>query len=1292
MPYTAIRSEGNLIPLDLLDRIVREEVPGQKAADFGLPKGARLGDEIARAWSDAQDYWHVFRRRAAELPPQETGTSLTRERWMARLLNDLFAYDLSYQAAGVVIEGRNYPISHRAGQGEESPPVHIEGLRVDLDHRPESGYRRLSPQALVQDYLNRSEKHLWGIVTNGLCLRLLRDTSRTSRPTYLEFDLESTLDGNRFTEFAVFYRLCHRTRLPRTAEDAHQCLLEQYFQLSIDEGGRVRDRLRDGVEAALKILGTGLLRHPTNEALRGKISPGQLTPARLHRQLLRLVYRLLFLMVAEERRMIVPEWDSSGTGIPACAQDRQRVYDDFYSIARLRELTEHPIEASTYSDLWLGLQRTFALFANGGNGNPLGIPPLNGDLLSSIPDHDDLRDTRLHNHDLLLAMRHMALFREAGVRQRINYAELNVEELGSVYESLLDFQPVIEQREEGACFELNPGTERKSTGSYYTRPELVRELIESALVPVMDERLAKAKTRDEKEKAILGMSVCDPACGSGHFLLAAARRLGRELAKARTGEQEPTPKEFHLAVRDIISHCIYGVDLNPLAVDLCKLALWLEGHWTGKPLSFLDHRIRCGNSLVGVFDLSTLKEGIPDEAYKPVTGDDKTVVAALKKRNKKQRTSQQQSLTFDSRILDDLGPYAEQFRKLDAVTEETPADVKRKAELYGVARSAGNWWRNWTAANLWTAAFFLPMTEGGERLVPTHDDLLDYLQRATGKPQMIAAANALAVERGFFHWPLEFPEVLTRGGFHVVLGNPPWERIKLQEEEFFAVREPEIARAPNKAARQRLIDQLPRTRPELAAEFAAAKHAAEAGSRFVRTGERFPLTAVGDVNTYALFAELARKLINQHGSAGVLIPTGIATDDTCKQFFSDLNERRALSRLYDFENREAIFPAVHRSYKFCLLTVTGKRVKEAEFAFFCTRTEHLRDQERRFSLAPDDLALLNPNTRTCPVFRTRTDADLTKEIYRRVPVLVNEATGENPWGVKFLAMFHMSNDSGLFSTEPGEGLVPLYEGKMVQAFDHRAASVITNTANIKRPGQAVPTEKHQYDDWHYAPKPQYWVEGEAVRNSLPTKYQQRWFIGFKSVTSPTNERTFIATLLPFSGVANSMPLILTDQEPVLVCCLLGNLNALVFDYVAKQKVGGVNLNFFIIEQLPLLPPGSYSKTARQVIADRALELLYTARDLTAFARDMGHQGEPFRWDEDRRALLRAELDAYYALLYGLTRHELRYILDPKDVYGPDFPGETFRVLKEKEEKQFGEYRTRRLVLEAYDRLAPTFGQ
>jgi len=598
--YVGIRSEGGLIPYDVLDKIATEESGlGQQPKDFELPAGRRLTDEIARAWSDAQDYWHIFQRRTASLPESETGTTLTRK-WINDLLSEqLLGYELTYQPSGAVISGKNYPISHRAGAGEESPPVQIEGFRTDLDRRPEG--RRLSPQALVQEYLNNSDGHLWGIVTNGFLLRLLRDTSRTSRPSYLEFDLQSILDGNRFNEFALFYRVCHRTRLPRTAEDSTSCWLEKYFQLSIEQGGRVRDKLRDGVEDALKTLGTGFLRHPKNEVLRERVKAGTLTAAEFHRQLLRLVYRLLFLMVAEERRMIVPESPE--------ADRRQSLYDRYYSVGRLRSLAEKAIEQSTFGDLWIGLQQTFALFEDG-DSNPLGIPPLNGDLFSAVAVKD-LQGTHLYNNVLLAAMGRLSLFEDHRVRQRVNYGALDVEELGSVYESLLDFQPVFTEQPEGMIFELHTGSERKSTGSYYTRPELVRELIESALVPVMSDRLAGAKDsvptkeKEKKQQAILSMSVCDPACGSGHFLLAAARRLGRELAKVRTGEEEPTPKEFHLAVRDVIAHCIYGVDENPLAVDLCKLALWLEGHWTGKPLSFLDNRIKCGNSLIGVRDIGS---------------------------------------------------------------------------------------------------------------------------------------------------------------------------------------------------------------------------------------------------------------------------------------------------------------------------------------------------------------------------------------------------------------------------------------------------------------------------------------------------------------------------------------------------------------------------------------------------------------------------------------------------------------------------------------------------------------
>jgi hypothetical protein len=1298
MKYTAIRSEGGLIPYDLLEQIANEQVPGQKPADFGLPRDRRLSDEIQRVWNDAQDFWDVFRRRMASPSERDPyGTTETRERWLYPLLNDsrTFGYDLKLQPSAITRNGASFPISHLAGDSQEAPPVHIEGFNVDLDRRGPK--LRTSPRAMVQEFLNRSEQHIWGIATNGLRFLLLRDSARTARPTYLEFDLETILQANLFHEFAVFYRLCHRSRLPRPGEDPTKCLLEQYYQLSIEQGGRVRDKLRDGVEEALQILGTGFLRHPANAQLRERIESGRLTPAEYHRQLLRLVYRLLFLMVAEERRLIVAMGDE--------AERRQRIYDDFYSVARLRERAEGIVEQSTYSDLWIGLKQTFSLFSDSHDVNPLGIPPLNGELFS-YRAITDLEGTQLYNHDLIRAIRGLSLFREEKVLRKVNYSALDVEELGSVYESLLDFQPLVEKEAEGPKFELPEGGERKKTGSYYTRPELVRELIQSALVPVIEDRLAEAEkacrgassdrpTEEQlkaaKVKAILNIAVCDPACGSGHFLLEAARRLGRELARIRTGQEEPSPEEFHLAVRDAISHCIYGVDLNPLAVDLCKLALWLEGHWIGKPLSFLDHRIKSGDSLIGVLDPSALEKGIPDEAFSPVTGDDKKVAAAYKKRNKKER--EMLLRRFDFEVGEHLPAFAKAGAEAMDFPENNPEDVRRKEELYRKAREQKEWLHDWTAANLWTAAFFVPLTKHDDPVVPTQETFMDYLLHGKDRPQMTGQGNVFFFERRFFHWRLEFPEVFAKGGFDVVLGNPPWERIKLQEEEFWAD-DPYIATAPNKAERTRRIEEY-RSSSDLekrarVARFDAAKHAADATSRFIRESGRFPLTAAGDINTYALFAELARTLLNKQGRAGVILPTGIATDDTNKQFFGGLNQKRAVASLFDLENREGLFPEVDSRMKFSLFTMSVKPVSATTFACYLTRTEQIRDPARRFELAPEDFALLNPNTRTCPIFRTRADAELTKKIYRQVPILVNDRSNTNSWGIEYLRMLDMSNDSDLFRTEPGAGLVPLYEGKMVQAYDHRAASVITNVQNLKRPGQPVETTLEQHRDPNYLPRAQYWVPEGEVRNRIPNWYRYKWFLGFKSVTSPTNERTFIATALPWSGVANSMPLMLTTQkEAKLVACLLANLNSLVFDFVARQKVGGVNLNFFIINQLVALPPASYGAAEIEFISSRVLELVYAGFDMKAFAKDMGHEGQPFLWDEDRRAILRAETDAYFAHLYGLTRDELRYILDPKEVFGEDFPSETFRVVKEKEEKEYGEYRTRRLVLAAYDELAKT---
>ncbi len=1318
--YPSLRIEGGFLAAEIIDDIVEGKAAGQKPRDFGFTDQTHLIDQISAAWSDARGFWQSFWRRAEAPQEGETGVGFTRAQWAIPLFSVL-GYDLTLQDRAAEVDGLTFAISHRAGTAAGSPPVHVVGAWQSLDRRAESGRPRLAPHSLVQEYLNRTED-LWGIVTNGRTLRLLRDSQLIRRQAYIEFNLETMFNGEHFADFALFFRLLHRSRLPHPDAKPDACLLEQWYKQTIEQGGRVREHLRVGVEGAIPALANAILRHPENVDIRQAVTSGELKPQALYEELLRLVYRLLFLMVTEERNLLTSN----------------AVYRERYSISRLRRLCENRHGRNQHVDLWAGLQSTFRLFHTEEYGRVLEVPPLNGDLFD-LTKTPHLNSATIANADFLNALWSLAMYREdrRSAPRRINYSALDVEELGSVYESLLDLQPVFTQEEGRPVFSLIKGTQRKTTGSYYTHPELVDELVQSALAPVMQERLSTARTPKDKEKALLEITVCDPACGSGHFLLAAARRLARELAQIRSGEEEPSPREYRLALRDVIGHCIYGVDRNPLAVELCKVALWLESHAEGKPLSFLDHRILCGNSLVGVRDLAILKVLLPDDAFKPVTGDDKEVAKLIKTRNRREGSGR-----LEFAPPEEVAGLASLRKELFELSDDTPEQVRRKKAIFERARTSRQYINDSQAADLWCAAFFAELTKDRFQAneIPTTAAVLDALDgRPPHGPLGMAAEIDYRVR--FFHWPIEFPEVFARNGFDVILCNPPWERIKLQQEEFFSSRDLDISRAPNKAARERLIHELPNTNPALWSEYSLALHDADSLSRFLRASSLYPLTARGDINTYSVFAERFTLLARPEGRVGAVLPTGIATDDTNKLFFAHVATSGRLAALYDFENRQALFPAVDSRMKFSLVTIRGAACAASaptQFAFFLTRAEQLRDPQRVFPLTPDDFTLLNPNTKTCPIFRTRADAELTRKIYQRVPVLVNEATGENPWGVRFSTMFHMSNDSHLFRTrdcleERGFRLsgnrfvkseklyLPLYEAKMIMPFDHRFANVVV-TDNPKRPGQPeiIPPE------YHLSPGclalPRYWV----LETDVPTN-GERWLVGFQDVTSATNERTFLAGLIPFAAVGNTLPLFVLGgtSSASLAAGLLANLNSLCFDFAVRQKVAALHLNFFIVEQLPALAPGAYNLTDRAVIIPRVLELTCTAWDVQPFLDDVWREADsdlrsaierqwcenreatgghtydppewytppgdrcplpPFKWNDDRRARLRAELDAYYARLYGLHERDLRYILDPTDVHGPDFPGETFRVLKEKEIARYGEYRTRRLVLEAWERI------
>lgn len=1310
--YPSIRLEGGLFGPDMLDAVVAGALPGQKPADFGLEPRRNMTEEISAVFRDARAVWGVFQNRLARLPVSgDPATSVTRDAWAVPFLG-LLGFELRYNPRAYDVGGLSFAVSHRAGEAEDAPPVHIVGAGQDLGRLAASGRPRLAPHSLLQEFLNRTE-HIWGVVTNGRILRLLRDSTYIRRQAYVEFDLQAMFDEQRFLDFCVLYRLLHRTRFPVGMADGSGCLLETYYARAVEQGGRVREHLRDGVAECIKILADGFLSHPSNESLREEVKSGRLTDQSLYAQLLRLIYRFLFLLVAEDRGLVSPA----------------PLYRKHYGVGRLRLLVEKRSAFTAHGDLWEGLRVLWKAFADEQFASLLSLASLNGELFAPL----DLDDGALSNRDLLAGFWHLANYRESpsSPARRVNYSALDVEEMGSVYESLLDCHPLIQTDAAGRMgFELAAGSERKTTGSYYTPPELVNELVQSALVPVLGERLKAAPYPKDKEKAVLSLKVCDPACGSGHFLLAAARHLGKELARLRTSEDEPPPERVRECVRDVISHCLYGVDKNPLAVDLCRVALWIEGHTEGKPLTFLDHRIRGGDSLVGVFDLETLKKGIPEEAFKPLAGDDKEAARAALKQNRYE--TREGPRLFGWEAAEGLKEIRGRGGELEAIADDTPEQIRRKKAAYEARHRNPIWRRDKAACDLRTAAFFQKYVPGRPPI--TSGAVADVLDGRPIDGRLTAEAEVLSMRQGFFHWPLEFPEVFADGGFDVVLSNPPWERIKLQEQEFFAVRDKRIAEAPNKAVRERMIRELAGTYSLLHAEYIEALRSADCASRFIRNGGRFPLSGRGDINTYAVFAELARNLTQTNGRSGIIIPSGIATDDTTKYFFQDVVKNGALVSLYDFENRKKIFSAIDSRIKFCLFTCE-KTEKEkagatsAEFVFFAHSVSDLKDPERKFALSPEDIALLNPNTGNCPIFRSRADAELTKSIYRRVPILWRERSEKqaelNPWKLTFCRLFDMANDSHLFKTTKElradgyrikgnifvgsyDRYLPLYEAKMLHQFDHRWATY-EEAPDGKVDSREVTVEEKR--DPHFVVQPRYWVKEDVVESAIPENFRsQNWFLGWRDITNATNERTTISTIFPKSAVGDTFLLMFSGiKEMKLLLAVTATLNSFMQDYCARQKIGGTHMKYNIFKQLAILRLGSFIYPTpwqsdikiSDWISRRALELLYTSWDLSPLARDCGYDGPPFPWDEERRFELRCELDAAFFHLYlpsdkdgNWIRAEnetdaqiselKRHFPTPRDAVS--YILDQFPIVREKDQRRFGRFRTKDRILEIYGRL------
>ena len=1287
--FEALSIEGGVISPEWLARVAQRTAGGQTDADYRIPKGLNLRDEIGRYWRMAQAHWADFAAgRAAGAEPKGLA-----DRFLTSLLPDAFGFASLTDVARVAVGDRGYTIARAALGGRV--PVVIAPAASGLDTLSPmfgDGTRRRSAFGLVQEYLNAQDGALWGVASDGVALRIIRDNASLTRPAWIEADLQRIFTEERYADFAALWLLLHETRFGRDEQAAGECALEAWREAGKEEGTRAREHLRKGVEEALAGLGQGFLAHPENGELRAALRSGALATTDYFNQLLRLVYRLIFLLTVEERNLLHPD---------TTREAAKTLYAQGYSLRRLRERSVRRSAHDRYSDLWDAARIVFRGLSGG---EPrLGLPALKG--IFALEQCAALDAARLENRALLLAVFRLAWLRQDGNLARVNWRDMGPEELGSVYESLLELVPQVTL--EGRRFRFASGGEtkgnaRKTSGSYYTPDSLVQVLLDSALEPVMIDAVTRNPNRPVA--ALLELSIVDPACGSGHFLLAAARRLAASVARLQANGT-PSAAEYRHALRQVVGHCIYGVDLNPMAVELCKVSLWMEAVEPGLPLTFLDSHIQCGNALLGTTP-ELMTGGVPDAAWDPIEGDDKKTASALKKKNKAAATGQRgMSSLWTEPSKAEGDDVLRAVTELDAAPDGDVASLTQKETRWETILGSDAYRHQKFVADAWCAAFVWPKQAGPSVDAAPTNELWRQLRDRQGHPPTFTAktTDALAGQYGFFHWHLQFPQVFAKGGFDVVLGNPPWERVKLQEQEFFASRSEEIASAVNAAARKKLIAALPQTDAALWAAWYVASRNAEGQSHIIRSSGRYPLCGKGDVNTYAIFAEHNRAIIRPTGAMGCILPAGIATDDTTKDFFQSIVRSRSLRSIYHFENEERLFVGVNNMFRYVLLTVTGSAVRSeaADVVAFARTAEAVADAARHYSLSADEIKTINPNTETFPPFHRRRDADLNLALYHRAGVLWNESTpGGNPWRIQFMRMFDMANDSGLFWSRAeleaggwkpennhyvrdGSRSVPLYEAKMAHQFDHRFSTYKGATqANLNK-GTLPQSTSEQHADPDFRVMPEYWVAEAKVESSLAGRWQRQWFLGWRDITNAHNERTVIASLIPRVAVGHKFLLMLTAEAPELVACLYASLCSFALDYTARQKVGGTSLNYFTMRQLPILGPSAYSAdlpwqpgaVVREWLLLRVMELTYTSWDLQLFALDVGYQGPPFRWDPARRQLLRAELDAAFFHLYGLSRDDTAYVMD------------TFPIVRKNDEKAFGEYRTKRLILEIFDEMA-----
>lgn len=1260
--WPSLRLEGNLIAPAMIAQIDQRKAPEQTEEDYAVRKGLTIREEIATAFRVGQSHFDAFNK--IEAPSQEA----TR-RFVTGFLKETFGYhDLSPAAAPLaLIAGGRVPIV-----------VVPTGETLDRRSPTLSVDRSRSPAFALQDYLNEADAALWGIVTNGAQMRLMRDNASLTRPAFIEADLAQIFSTEDIASFAALWLLIHRSRFGATESPATDCPLERWREAGSREGEAARDRLANQVQIALKVLGSGFLE--ANPDLSEKLKSGEVDLTAWFNELLRLVYRLIFLMVAEDRNLLHPE---------KAKAEARALYAEGYSLTALRKQCYRATTWDKHHDRYEGVKIVFRALAHGQDA--LALPALGGLFTEDRLPH--LETARLRNRAFMEALYRLSWLADKAGMVPVNWRAMETEELGSVYESLLELQPQLGDDGKTLLFASEAaeqtGNQRKITSSYYTPDSLVQALLDTALDPVLDKTEAEA---DDPAKALLKLSVIDPACGSGHFLLAAARRVATRLARIRA-EGTPSLADFRHALRDVARFCIHGVDRNPMAVELTKVALWIETVDPGLPLGFFDAQIRCGDALLGVFDLKVLQDGIPDAAYKPLAGDDKDIVSIYKRANAAAKQGQG-GLDFGAGAnkLPETKPLALDFSGFRDLPEDTVEQIGKKAARFAALREGQTLVRAAIGCDLYVAAFLLPKighapTGPSDRTIPTTEELWLALNQGKLTPFMMDAAKAACRARAF-HWPLEFPDIIEQGGFDVVLGNPPWDTMSPDYKEFFSVYDPNIRHMSpqeQKEAYTRLLSN-----PVLATRW--KQHCADlyAAVHFIKHSGRYRLFAEGnlgkgDFNVYRMFVETALAATKKGRVAAQFVPEGLYNGANAAGIRRELFTAFRLEHLAGFENTKGIwFDKIDTRMKFCLYVAwKGGKTDQFNASFRVNSTQKLAEFMSGAGLripvsvveefSPDAVAVME--------FAAQSEIDICARMYALYPKFGAEVKGL-PYR-HYMAEVHMGNDRGLFS-EGEEGL-PVFEGRMINAYDYRAKGYVSGR------GRSAVWEDYAFGSPAKQVQPQWRITEDRIPDKLGDRVY-RYRAVFGDVASPTNQRGLIAGLLPGHIVSgHTVPTIeFSDADMRYLLLWIGIANSFAIDFLVRTKVS-LHMSYTIMDSVPF--PRDFANTpAADAIARRVCALCAVGEEMEAFRAQAVEVGILEALDAvieapDQRSVVAAEIDVLVARdVFGQSKQEMLYILDPDNILGPDSGVETFKALRNAELREFGEFRTQRLIMEAWDRI------